>query len=80
MSERCRHLEQSSEAYEVEDDGRLTPCEGPMLCAWADNTAMIANMPRWLQRNALAGHQLRYPDDCNGCPCFDPLPTKEQRR
>jgi hypothetical protein len=43
-----------------------------MLCSWGIDAApdQLVNVPRWLQRNALAGHLLKYPDDCMGCPCF----------
>lgn len=71
MTEKCRHLEQSNEAYSVEDNGSLTPTAGPMLCGFADNVPeKLVDLPRWLQRNSLSGHLLRYPDDCMGCPCF----------
>ncbi len=66
----CRHLEQSSEAYEIGDDDTQRPCI-VHLCAWADNEPeKLVNAPRWLQRNSLSGHLLRYPDDCMGCPAF----------
>lgn len=73
MTGPCVHAERSEEAYVVVD-GRERPSEGPMLCGWADSAApaQMLNVPRWLTRNALAGHLLNYPDDCMGCPCFRP--------
>lgn len=70
----CRYAQRSEEAYLVGGDGELTPCLGPMLCGWAMDAApeKLVDVPRWLQRNALAGHLLKYPDDCDGCPCFTP--------
>jgi hypothetical protein len=72
---RCVHAVRSEEAYAVDPLTRIErPVEGPMLCHWADATAdgTLVGVPRWLQRQALAGHLLRYPDDCFGCPCFTP--------
>lgn len=43
------------------------------LCTWADNSPegvkVLAFAPRWLQREALAGHLMRS-GDCTGCRCF----------
>lgn len=67
----CRHAVRPEQAFRVDGDGE-TPCEGPMLCGWGQNSApvQLVDVPRWLQRNALSGHLLNYPDDCMGCPCF----------
>jgi hypothetical protein len=73
----CRYAHRSEEAYEQgSNEHRWRPVEGPMLCAWAMDAApdKLVNVPRWLQRNALAGHLLRYPDDCMGCPCYEARP------
>lgn len=70
----CRHAQLSEEAYEISTvTGEWQPGTGPMLCSWAQDSApdQLMNVPRWMQRNALAGHLLNYPDDCLGCPCFD---------
>lgn len=68
----CTYAKRSEKAYIVEDDNTLTPTEGPVLCSWAMDSApeKLVDTPRWLQRNALAGHLLRHPEDCEGCPCF----------
>jgi hypothetical protein len=77
----CRYAQRSEEAYSVGDDGELTPAQGPMLCAWGMDAApsQLVNVPRWLQRNALAGHLLKYPDDCMGCPCYAAEMTEPRR-
>lgn len=69
----CVHAERSEEAITITTHG-TEPSQGPMLCGWADNAAPgeLVSVPRWLQRNALAGHLLKYPQDCAGCPCFQP--------
>lgn len=69
----CQYAQRAEIAYRVDPEtGEHTRVEGPMLCAWAMDKApeQLINVPRWLQRNALAGHLLKYPDDCMGCPCF----------
>lgn len=74
----CRYAQRSEEAYAVGDDGSLTPTKGPVLCAWAQDSAPVAliDMPPWLQRIALAGHMLRFPEDCRACPCYaEPIHT-----
>jgi hypothetical protein len=66
----CRHLDKSEEAFAIGPDGERHPVT-VHLCSLADNRPeLIANLPRWLQRNALGGHQWRE-GDCEGCPCFD---------
>lgn len=52
--------------------GRQTVIDGPVLCGWAMDSAphQLVDVPRWLSRNALAGHLLRYPADCEGCPAW----------
>lgn len=69
--EPCVHLVEADEAVSV---SLLTGKETPatvLLCNWADSRPdLLANTPRWLQRNTLSGHLLRYPEDCRGCPCF----------
>lgn len=72
----CRYAQRSEEAYRVEATGEVR-IDGPMLCGWAEDGAptQLVNVPRWLQRNALAGHLLKFPDDCMGCPCFTPPST-----
>lgn len=69
----CRYARRSEEAYMIREDGERVRVEGPMLCAWAEDgaPAQLLKVPRWLQREALAGHLLRYPDDCSGCPCHE---------
>lgn len=60
----------------IREDGTIGPTT-VMLCSWADDEPdKLMNTPRWLQRSALAGHLLNYPDDCAGCPCFDEQRTK----
>lgn len=55
----------------VDAHGRQTPAI-VMLCGFADNRPeRLVDTPRWLQRNALAGHLLDYPRDCIGCPAFE---------
>jgi hypothetical protein len=68
----CRYARRAEIAYRVEDDNTMTPTQGPMLCGWGQDAApeKLVNVPRWLSRNALAGHLLNFPDDCMGCPCF----------
>lgn len=77
MAGHCIHAERSEEAVAVTEHGTV-PTTGPMLCSWAINLAPdeLVSVPRWLQRNALAGHLLKFPDDCKGCPCFQPRPPK----
>lgn len=67
----CRYAQRSEEAYRVDMNGHRWEVEGPMLCAWGMDAApdKLIDVPRWLQRNALAGHLLKYPEDCDGCPC-----------
>lgn len=67
----CRYAQRSEEAYVIED-GIETRVAGPVLCAWGLDAApdQLLNVPRWMQRNALAGYLMNYPDDCMGCPCF----------
>lgn len=74
MKGACIYAATSEEAYSVSEDGHLVASVGPMLCGWAHEEAPAAllNVPRWLQRNALAGHLIDYPADCRGCPCFHP--------
>lgn len=74
MSVRCVYAQRSEEAYVAGAHGGLRPAEGPMLCGWAEDAApdQLVGVPRWLARNALAGHLLNYPADCEGCPCFRP--------
>lgn len=72
----CRYAVPSEEQYVVDfQGGPLRKVENPpiSLCSWAIDAAptQLVNVPRWLSRNALAGHLLRYPDDCMGCPCFE---------
>jgi hypothetical protein len=69
----CRFAQRSEFAVRIHSDGTQTPILGPMLCGWAMDAAPanLVNVPRWMQRNALAGHLLNYPDDCRGCPCFE---------
>jgi hypothetical protein len=57
----CRFAQPAEEA---------DPPPGPMLCGWAEDAApeKLMDVPRWLQRNARAGHLLRFPEDCKGCP------------
>lgn len=73
MTALCIHVERAEEAQVVTNHGAC-PAVGPMLCGWAVNAAPdeLVSVPRWLQRNALAGHLLKFPDDCRGCPCFEP--------
>ncbi len=67
----CRHLTRSEEVYVVTDAGPVRSSHVVLLCAWADNEpAKLVDTPRWVQRNALAGHLYRE-GDCAGCPCFD---------
>ena len=68
----CRFAQRSEEAYRLSEIGvKETRVEGPMLCSWADSAPpQLIDVPRWLQRNALSGHLLNYPDDCMGCPCY----------
>lgn len=69
----CRHLVASDEAYKIDVGGQQPATVS--LCAWADSApAQLLNVPRWMQRNALAGH-LWEESDCAGCPCFDAAPT-----
>lgn len=54
--------------------GRETHVRNPApdLCAWALYAAdRLKGAPRWLVRNAEAGHLWR-PGDCDGCPCYVP--------
>lgn len=72
----CRYAKRAEEAYRVEDDDSLTPVAGPVLCSWAQDSApdALLNVPPWMQRNALAGHLLRFPEDCRRCPCYADIP------
>lgn len=74
----CQYAQRPDVAYRVDLDGREMRVEGPMLCGWAMDSApvQLVDVPRWLQRNALAGHLLKYPDDCYGCPCFKESPCR----
>lgn len=70
----CRYAKKTEESYWVAQDGRQIKVDDPpiSLCSWANDAApvQLVGVPRWLSRNALAGHLLRYPQDCEGCPCF----------
>lgn len=70
----CRYATKSEESYIVHMDGSQERVNDPKpsLCSWAIDAApdQLVNVPRWLSRNALAGHLLKYPDDCHGCPCY----------
>lgn len=71
----CVYAERAENAELVDPlTGHSTPTAGPMLCGWAMNAApaQLVNVPRWLSRNAMAGHLLNYPTDCEGCPCYEP--------
>lgn len=67
----CRFAQPAEEAERIDavTDAR-SPIQGPMLCGWAQDEAPaeVLGLPRWLQRSALAGDHLRYPEDCKGCP------------
>lgn len=67
----CRFAQPAEDAERVDatTDAR-TSIVGPMLCGWAQDAAPpeLIGLPRWLQRNALAGHLIDYPHDCKGCP------------
>lgn len=72
---KCIYAHCSEECYVIDGAGRESRIEEtqPTLCAWAESAPIqLVDVPRWLQRNALAGHLLRYPTDCEGCPCFTP--------
>lgn len=74
---RCRHLVASEESYKVSADGAQAPVT-VRLCNWADSApSQLLNVPRWMQRNAIAGH-LWEESDCAGCPCFDASPIRER--
>jgi hypothetical protein len=69
----CRFAQRAENAVEVDAlTGDQRQIEGPMLCGWAMDEApdQLLNVPRWLSRNALAGHLLKYPSDCEGCPAY----------
>lgn len=70
----CRYAKKSEECYVITPDGQERRVEDPhpSLCTWAIDAAPIQliDVPRWMQRNALAGWLLKYPDDCVGCPCY----------
>ena len=68
---RCVHLTPSDEAYEVNDDGSLTPTE-VLPCEWGDaNPDRLLNMPRWLSEWALSGGPSFDPKKhCPGCPGY----------
>lgn len=74
----CRYAKRSEECYIITTDGRQIAAADPQpsLCSWAMDAApaQLMDVPRWLQRNALAGHLLIYPQDCDGCPCFEAQP------
>lgn len=79
MTRRCKHAHRPSEAYEISvATGREKPTIGPMLCGWwhavKEHYPMI---PPWLGRNASGGHLLRYPEDCEACPCFEKAPIED---
>lgn len=67
----CRHLTTADEAVAIDPaTGRETPTT-VHLCTWADDHPdRLIGAPRWVQRNMLGGHLLRYPQDCEGCPGF----------
>lgn len=71
----CRYAQKSEECYVIGPDGKQRRVDdpAPSLCGWAMDAApsQLVNVPRWLQRNALAGHLLKYPEDCIGCPCYE---------
>lgn len=69
---KCRYAVRSEVAYRIEADGGELRVAGPMLCSWGQDAApaQLVNVPRWMQRDALAGHRLSFPDDCDGCPCY----------
>lgn len=80
----CRYLEKSSEEYWINaktGEQRFVPESEReySLCSWADDdpdgVAALAKAPRWMQRNALAGHLWRE-GDCDGCPCYKPAPPR----
>lgn len=74
----CRHLNKAEEAFRLDAAGRETPIT-VYLCAWADNEpAVLVNAPRWMQRNSLSGHLLKYPDDCIGCPAYSALTRQSE--
>lgn len=76
----CKYLEKSSEEYVIDaktGEERFVPEaeRDYSLCTWADDdpdgVAALSKAPRWLQRNALAGHLWKR-GDCDGCPCYRP--------
>lgn len=74
----CKHLVKSEEAYHIWADGRETPVE-VLLCNWADSAPpQLVDVPRWMQRAALAGY-LWSEGDCDRCPCFASHPNGEQQ-
>lgn len=70
----CRYAKKSESCYVIKQDGTQIKVDdpAPSLCSWAIDAApkQLVDVPRWMQRNALSGHLLKYPDDCDGCPCF----------
>lgn len=70
----CFYAHRAEEAYRQDECGDWVKVKGPVLCGWADDGApeALVGLPRWLQRAALAGHLLKWPEDCVGCPCYKP--------
>lgn len=70
---KCKYLVASEEEWVIDaTTGKQTRAQNPepSLCDFADKQpSKLLELPRWLQRNALAGHLWRH-GDCDGCPCF----------
>lgn len=74
MSGKCRYLVASEEAYRIGDKGEKLGGAVVRLCSWGESApTQLVDTPRWLQRNALAGH-LWNEGDCTNCPAFAPTP------